>query len=262
LWSLFLSRLRIAATSQVARAGNVTVALDIDAQANLNEFTEALVDFKEAYRLLPDPVLLYNLGQCERQLGRLEEAIRFYRSFLREQPKAPNRQDVTHKIDEIEATRKARQAEADKSGAPPEEADPGAAPDGTGKEAKTSAASLEMNQPPRPVPSSKPTRPLPVAHSEVQSITPTSRVADSPAPIPLAVPPVNPEITDSGQGKIDLTTAPAATPAAENPAFYSRWWFWTAAGVMAAGAGVGIYAATANKAPAVPSSTLGSKGVF
>src|SRR5512141_1027182 len=53
---------------------------------NLNELSEALADFKDAYRLYPDPVFLFNLGQCERQLGHHEEAIRFYRNFLREQP--------------------------------------------------------------------------------------------------------------------------------------------------------------------------------
>ncbi len=36
---------------------------------NLNEFKEALQDFKEAYRLFPDPVFLFNVAQCERQLG-------------------------------------------------------------------------------------------------------------------------------------------------------------------------------------------------
>src|SRR5512141_162115 len=61
---------------------------------NLNEFSEALQAFKDAYRLYPDPVFLYNLGQCERQLNHDEEAIRFYRSFLRNMPKAPNKAEV------------------------------------------------------------------------------------------------------------------------------------------------------------------------
>jgi tetratricopeptide (TPR) repeat protein len=70
---------------------------------NLNEFSDALREFKEAYRLYPDPVFLYNLGQCERQLNHYEEAGRFYRSFLRKMPKAPNRAEVERKIDEMEA---------------------------------------------------------------------------------------------------------------------------------------------------------------
>jgi tetratricopeptide (TPR) repeat protein len=86
---------------------------------NLNEFTDALVEFKEAYRLFPDPVFLYNLGQCERQLGHLEEALRFYRSFLREQPKAPNREEVSRRIEEMEAALKNRPAEGAAVAPPP-----------------------------------------------------------------------------------------------------------------------------------------------
>src|SRR5215471_18685451 len=78
---------------------------------NLNEFTEALQDFKEAYRLRPDPAFLFNIAQCERQLGDLEEAIKFYRSYLRNKPDAPNKREVEKKIDEmkglIEAKKKA-----------------------------------------------------------------------------------------------------------------------------------------------------------
>ena len=64
-------------------------------------------------------MFLFNLGQCERQLGHPDEAIRFYHSFLREQPKAPNRQDVLHKIEEMEALQKAKPAETDKVAPPP-----------------------------------------------------------------------------------------------------------------------------------------------
>ena len=48
-----------------------------------------------------------------------EEAIRFYRNFLREQPKAPNRQDVLHKIEELKVAQKAKEAEEDKTALPP-----------------------------------------------------------------------------------------------------------------------------------------------
>jgi tetratricopeptide (TPR) repeat protein len=125
---------------------------------NLNELTEALGDFKEAYRLLPDPVFLYNLGQCERQLGHLEEAVRFYRSFLREQSKAPNRQDVVHKIDEMEATLKAKQAEADKNVVLPAAEIAGAQTvvedDKGSKETKPAVSSTDLGQPPRLGPTS------------------------------------------------------------------------------------------------------------
>ena len=47
-----------------------------------------------------------------------------------------------------------------------------------------------------------------------------------------------------GSGDVDLSStpvAPAAPAASESPAFCSHWWAWTAAGVVVAGAGVGIY---------------------
>jgi tetratricopeptide (TPR) repeat protein len=213
---------------------------------NLNEFTLALVDFKEAYRLLPDPVFLYNLGQCERQLGHLEEAIRFYRSFLREQPRAPNRQDVVHKIDEMEVSLKAKQAEADRNVAPPVETEASAATASAGEESKQAAPAADLSPPSRPAPAAQP-EPAP---------------APPPAPIPLGVSAVKPELAESDVGRTDLTTAPVTPAASESPAFYSHWWFWTAAGVAVAGAAVGIYAASATQSPAVPGSTLGSKRVF
>ena len=78
---------------------------------NLNEFAEALQDFKEAYRLRPDPAFLFNIAQCERQLGNLEEAIKFYRSYLRNKPETDNKREIEKKIEElkglVEAKKKA-----------------------------------------------------------------------------------------------------------------------------------------------------------
>lgn len=69
---------------------------------NLSEFKEALVDFKEAYRLLQDPSFLFNIAQCHRQLGDPAAAASFYRAFRREAPDAPNRADVDRLIGEMD----------------------------------------------------------------------------------------------------------------------------------------------------------------
>lgn len=69
---------------------------------NLSEFKEALVDFKEAYRLLQDPSFLFNIAQCHRQLGDAAQAANFYRAFRREAPDAPNRADVDRLIAEMD----------------------------------------------------------------------------------------------------------------------------------------------------------------
>jgi hypothetical protein len=229
---------------------------------NLNEFAEALIDFKEAYRLLPDPVFLYNLGQCERQLGHPEEAILFYRSFLREQPKAPNRQDVVHKIEEMETTLKAKQAETDKDTTPI--AEPGSAMPGANvaTEAKPAVVPSDLNQPTSPTGMPMP-EPAGAPSATNVAVTPSSPSSAEPNPtIPTAAPPARPEIQEGVTNRIDLAATPATPAASQSPAFYSHWWFWTATGVVVAGTAVGIYAATADRAPSAPNSTLGSKRVF
>ena len=159
---------------------------------NLNEFPEALREFKEGYRLYPDPVFLYNLGQCERQLGHPDEAIRFYRSFLREQPKAPNRQEVLHKIEEMEAALKAKQAEAEKAAPPPPPSNPGAVPPG----AAPPAATGKCRAPPPPA--------VPPATAAAPGARPTAPPAGHPA--------VTPEAAGGAPDRVDLTASPAPHP--------------------------------------------------
>jgi tetratricopeptide (TPR) repeat protein len=69
---------------------------------NLAEYQEALTDFKEAYRAYEEPSLLFNIGQCQRQLGLKLDAIRSYRAFLRETPNVPNREEVEQLISTLE----------------------------------------------------------------------------------------------------------------------------------------------------------------
>lgn len=201
---------------------------------NLNEFAEALADFKDAYRLFPDPVFLYNLGQCEKQLGHFDEAIRFYRSYLREETKAPNRQEVLHKIDEMEAALESRPTAPEKT--PPGE--------------PSQAASAEAALAPAPAQSSV------AVEADRPSVTGAAPATVGERPLPSPAPPAPPS-----SARVDLTAAPLA-PAAPAPAFYRRWWFWTAAAVVVAGAGIAIYAASARGGNAAPSTALGTKRVF
>jgi tetratricopeptide (TPR) repeat protein len=69
---------------------------------NLSEYADALKDFKETYRLVNDPALLYNIAQCQRQLGAFEDAARAYRSYRREYPDAPNRAEVDRLIAQMD----------------------------------------------------------------------------------------------------------------------------------------------------------------
>lgn len=56
---------------------------------NLGHYDEALASFEKAYRLRHDPIFLFNLGQCQRQLRRYEDAERSYRAYLRESTDVP-----------------------------------------------------------------------------------------------------------------------------------------------------------------------------
>ena len=72
---------------------------------NLDEWPQAIEDFKAAYRLYPDAIFLYNIAQCHRKIGDAAEALSFYKKYLRERPDAPNRPEVEKRIDELEAAR-------------------------------------------------------------------------------------------------------------------------------------------------------------
>jgi tetratricopeptide (TPR) repeat protein len=75
---------------------------------NLSEWAAALDDFKAAYRSKADPVFLFNIGQCYRQMGEPQEAINAYRAYLRETPDAPNRSEVERLIGLMQETLRAR----------------------------------------------------------------------------------------------------------------------------------------------------------
>jgi tetratricopeptide (TPR) repeat protein len=70
---------------------------------NLAEYQQALEAFKEGYRNFEDPIFLFNIGQCERQLDHKVEAVRFYRAYLRNKPDAPNRNEVNALITRLDS---------------------------------------------------------------------------------------------------------------------------------------------------------------
>jgi tetratricopeptide (TPR) repeat protein len=69
---------------------------------DIKEYAEALIEFKNAYRIVQDPAFLFNIAQCYRKLGQDVEALDYYRNFLRRFPNAPNRSEVDRRIQELE----------------------------------------------------------------------------------------------------------------------------------------------------------------
>jgi len=78
-------------------------------------FSEALKEYQAAYELRPLPGFLFNIGQCYRNLGKLDLAVVAFKRYLRLKPDAPNRAAVEDLIADLE-----RQIEAQRAVSPPE----------------------------------------------------------------------------------------------------------------------------------------------
>jgi hypothetical protein len=68
---------------------------------SVRNFEGAIADFKAAYELTREPGLLFDLGQASRLAKNPEEALYFYRTYLRQRPNAPNRRDVEAFVDQL-----------------------------------------------------------------------------------------------------------------------------------------------------------------
>lgn len=106
-----------------------TATKQATAAYNLGHYDEATSLYEEAYRRVPDPILLYDIGQSYRQANKLDKALTAYRSYLRTAPlDAPKREQVEHWVREIELTfeleRKAAAQKAAREKEPPAPAVP------------------------------------------------------------------------------------------------------------------------------------------
>ena len=72
------------------------------AHYELGEFAAAIDEFKLAYASSQAPGLLFNLAQASRLNKDYEQALHFYRAYLRVRPDAANRDDVEKRIAELE----------------------------------------------------------------------------------------------------------------------------------------------------------------
>jgi len=73
---------------------------------NLQQWESALHDFQKTYLAHPDPALLFNIAQCQRQLSEYTAASKSYRLYLSQSPDAENREQVRKLIDEMDAAAK------------------------------------------------------------------------------------------------------------------------------------------------------------
>ena len=81
-----------------ARAAEITA--EAQAHYDAGRFEQAADAYRRAYAVVPAPELLFNLGQCQRQLGRPQRSVRYFEAYLRLRPDAPHRPLVEQLIEE------------------------------------------------------------------------------------------------------------------------------------------------------------------
>jgi hypothetical protein len=190
---------------------------------NLGEFPRAVLEYKAAYNAKPDAVFLYNIAQSYRLSGDLQNALFFYKSYLRNTPNASNKREVESRIRTLETQLAQSRAIAT---APP-----------------NSPAPPTSEAPPAP----------PVAQQPAPPVVETSPPVDQPVvtPPPAELPP-----------STSSTTLVARAPEhADRVPVYKKWWLWTAVGVVVVGAGLGVGLGLGLSHNSAPSSHLGTTPV-
>ena len=195
----------VCALAGVAFADNKEVAKQAYSegkrQYDLGEYEAALTAFKKAYLNYEEPVFLFNIAQCYRAMGDRAGAVRSYRAFLRNWPKAPNREQVERIVSELEA---AIAQDQTVRAAPPQET---LSPPKSGEPPTPEAAHAEAQ--PKPAPSMQPEA-APNQTSEPKAT----------ATAPPAAPPKHDELVGMVeiQPNFDRPSGSAAPV---------RWWAWT-----------------------------------
>lgn len=240
----------VCATLSAARADNKQVAKESYTEGkrhyDLGEYDAALAAFKKAYLNYEEPVFLFNIAQCYRQMGDRQSAVRSYRVFLQNWPKAPNRARVEEIIAELEAA--IAQDAAAKSAPPKETMEPR-------PPVKPEVAATEPK--PATPPVEKPAEPKATTTPPVEKPPEPAHVATKPP----ARPPSRAEYTEMVE-----VTPNFDRPSGSGPAVYKKWWFWTIVGVLVAGVAATAIALplTQNKSSfnsTLPDFTVGKSGL-
>jgi len=65
-------------------------------------FAEAIEKFEQAYQAKPHPLIYFNIGRCNEELGKVGLALKAYKSYLRLSPEAKDRNQVADTIANLE----------------------------------------------------------------------------------------------------------------------------------------------------------------
>jgi hypothetical protein len=83
------------------------------AHYDAHEYAAAIVDYHHAFEALPDPLFLFDIAQAHRQLHQCDDALTFYRAYLRARPDADNRVKVEQFIIEMQGCAKSEPTTTD-----------------------------------------------------------------------------------------------------------------------------------------------------
>ena len=189
---------------------------------NLGHYDEAASLYEEAYKHVPDPILLYDLGQSYRQANQLDKALIAYRSYLRTAPDdAPIRAKVQQWVRELEST--------------------------SDIQAKTAAQkAAQKKEPPTPVVPAPvvpaPVVPAPVVPAPVvpAPVVAAPVVAAPVVPAPVVPQPPEPQISyqqvppPSTPARSDLVSQAPKVEEPPSSASWKKWAPWVGVGITAA----------------------------
>jgi tetratricopeptide (TPR) repeat protein len=80
------------------------------------EYDKAVAEYQEAYRLLPLPVFLFNLGQATRLKGDRSAAIAFYKRYLEAKPTGAVADEARSQLSQLESAAAQDQSNAAAAG--------------------------------------------------------------------------------------------------------------------------------------------------
>jgi tetratricopeptide (TPR) repeat protein len=75
------------------------------------QYKQAIDAFRKASRVWPSPILTFNIGRSYERLGNASAAIRYFRLYLRQRPKAKNRAKVLERITALKKKLVARKSD-------------------------------------------------------------------------------------------------------------------------------------------------------
>lgn len=161
--------------SEKAHARAKQITAEAQAHYDAGRFQEAAEAYRRAYAVVPAPELLFNLGQCQRLLGRPQRSVKYFQAYLRLRPDAPHRALVEQLIEEGQLITPTPERETDVA-APPavsarstEPASPPASPEAPPHRRPLADIAVMPLPPPAPLPETGPRLAVDDRYADVES---------------------------------------------------------------------------------------------